>query len=112
MKESIAEKTKERWHGKRIHGQFPCNLDGKLVDIEQSYRYLKSVDSKGETESTVGAAQDQAISTNYFKNKISKEEIENKCRLCKQDFEQQMRNTWKVLKCGAGEGWRSVGPTM
>ena len=25
----------------------------------------------------------------------------------------QIRNTWKVLKCGAGEGWkRSVGPIM
>jgi hypothetical protein len=25
-------------------------------------------------------------------------------------LEQQIRNTWKVLKCGAGEGWRrSVG---
>jgi adenine-specific DNA methylase len=23
MKESIAEKTKERWHGKRMHGQWP-----------------------------------------------------------------------------------------
>jgi hypothetical protein len=37
----------------------------------------------GETESTIVAAQDQAISTNYFKNKILKEEIESKCRLCK-----------------------------
>jgi hypothetical protein len=27
-------------------------------------------------------------------------------------FEQQIRNTWKVLKCRAGEGWRSVGPIM
>ena len=26
---------------------------------------------------------------------------------------QQIRNTWKVLKCGAGEGWRrSVGPIV
>jgi len=26
---------------------------------------------------------------------------------------QQIRNIWKVLKCGAGEGWRrSVGPIM
>ena len=26
-------------------------------------------------------------------------------------FVQQIRNTWKVLKCGAEEGWRrSVGP--
>jgi len=30
------------------------------------------------------ATQDQAISTNYFKNKILKEEIESKCRLRKQ----------------------------
>jgi len=87
MKESIAEKTKERWHGKRIHGQFPCNLDGKLVDIEQSYRWLKSGDIKGETESTIVAAQDQAINTDYFKNKILREEIESKCWLCKQHEE-------------------------
>src|SRR5215470_16705623 len=84
MKDSIVEKTKERWHGKRMHGQWPRSLDGKLVDIEQSYRWLKHGDIKGETESTIVAAQDQAISTNYFKNKILKEEIESKCRLCKQ----------------------------
>ena len=54
----IAEKTKERWHGKRMHGQLPRNLDEKLVDIEQSYRWLKSGDIKGQTESTILAAQD------------------------------------------------------
>ena len=53
----------------------PCNLDEKLVDIEQSYRWLKSGDIKGETESTIVAAQDQANSTNYFKNKILKEKL-------------------------------------
>jgi len=53
----------------------PRNLDEKLVDIEQSYRWLKSGDIKGETESTIVATQDQAISTNYFKNKILKQEI-------------------------------------
>ena len=58
MKISIAEKTKERWHGKRMNGQLPRNLDEKLVDIEQSYRWLKSGDIKGETESTIVAAQD------------------------------------------------------
>ena len=35
MKDSIAEKTEERWHGKRMQGQLPRNLDEKLVDIEQ-----------------------------------------------------------------------------
>jgi len=87
MKDSIAEKIKERWHGKRVHGQLPCNLNEKLVDIEQSYRWLKSGDMKGETESKIVAAQDQAISRNYFKNNIFKEEIESKCWLCKQHEE-------------------------
>ena len=70
-----------------MHGQLPRNLDENLVDIEQSYRWLKAGDIKGETESTIVAAQDQAISTNYFKNKILKEEIESICRLCKQHEE-------------------------
>jgi len=51
MKESIPEKTTEKWHGKKTHGQLPRNLDEKLVDIEQSYRWPKSGDLKGETES-------------------------------------------------------------
>ena len=70
-----------------MHGQLPRNLDEKLVDIEQSYCWLKSDDIKGETESKIAAAQDKAISTNNFKNKILKEEIESKCRLCKQHEE-------------------------
>jgi hypothetical protein len=35
IKDSIAEKTNERWRGKMMHGQFPRNLDEKLN--EQSY---------------------------------------------------------------------------
>jgi hypothetical protein len=65
VKDIIVEKTNDRWHGKRKHGQLPRNLD--------------------ETESTIVAAQDQAISTNYFKNKFLKQEIGSKCRLCKQN---------------------------
>ena len=41
-------------------------------------------DIKGETESKMVAAQDQALSTNYFKNKILKQETDSRCRLCKQ----------------------------
>jgi len=52
-----------------------CHVtDEKLVDIEQSYRWLKSGDINGGTESTIVAAQEQTFSTNYFKNKILKEE--------------------------------------
>jgi len=71
----------------KLHGQLPCSLDEELVDIDQSYRWLKYGDIEGETEITIVADQDQAISTNYFKNKILKKEIEIKCRLCKQHEE-------------------------
>jgi hypothetical protein len=43
-----------------------------LVDKEQSYRWLKFGDIKGDTESTAVAAQDQALSTNCFKKKFWK----------------------------------------
>ncbi len=83
----MAEKMTESWQRKRMHGQMPRNLDEKLVDIEQSYRWPKTSIIKGETESKIVAAQDQTISTNYFKNKILKEEIDSKCQLCKQHEE-------------------------
>ena len=87
IKDSTAEKTKERWWVKRKHGQVPCNLDEKLGDNEQSYRWLKSGDINVETERTLVAAQGHEISTNYFKNKTLKEETDSKCRLCKQHEE-------------------------
>ena len=55
-----------------MHGQLPRNLDENLVDIVLSYRWLKSGDIKGQTESTTVAAQDQAISTNYLKIKFGR----------------------------------------
>jgi hypothetical protein len=45
---------------------------------------LKFGDIKGETESTIVAAQDQALSKNCFKEKILKEGIESKWQLCKE----------------------------
>jgi hypothetical protein len=70
-----------------MHWQLPHRLDKKVVAIEQSHWWLKSEDIKGETESTIVAAQDQAISTNYFKNKSLKGETDSICRLCKQHEE-------------------------
>jgi hypothetical protein len=70
-----------------MHRQLPRTLDEKLLDIGQSYRWLKYGDIKGETESTIVAAQDQAISTNYYKNKNLKKGSESKCRLCTQHEE-------------------------
>jgi hypothetical protein len=50
-----------------MRGQFQRNLDENLVDKEQSYRWLKFWDIKGETESTLVVTQDQAFSTKYLK---------------------------------------------
>ena len=66
INDSIAEKTKERWREKNMHGQFPRNLDENLVDNEQSYRWPKFRDIKGETESTVVVTPDQVVSTKYL----------------------------------------------
>jgi hypothetical protein len=70
IKTTIARNLKERWKAKRLHGQFSRSLDEGLIDKEQSYRWLKFGDIKGETESVIMAAQDQTIITNYFKKKF------------------------------------------
>jgi hypothetical protein len=46
-----------------------------MVDNEQSYRWLKFEDIKGDVESTIVAAGDQAFSTNYFKKKIVRKKL-------------------------------------
>jgi hypothetical protein len=53
------------------------------VDNEQSYRWVKFGNIKGETVSTGVAAQGQPVSTNNFKNKILKKKADSKCRLYK-----------------------------
>jgi CRISPR/Cas system-associated protein Cas7 (RAMP superfamily) len=65
-----AQNIREEREGKGIYGQFPCSLDEKLVDKEQSYRWLKFGDIKRETESTTVTAQDQALSTDCFRKKL------------------------------------------
>jgi hypothetical protein len=67
-----------------MRGEFPRSLDDMLVDREQTYRRLKFGDINGATESSVLAAQDQALGTNYFKKKVLKIEAESKCRPCKE----------------------------
>jgi hypothetical protein len=67
IKNLITQNIRGKWEEKRMHGQFPRSLDKKLMDKEQSYRWLKFGDIKGETESTIVAAQDQAIGTNYLR---------------------------------------------
>jgi hypothetical protein len=54
------------------------------LNKEQSYRWLKFGDIKGETGSTIVAAKNQVLSTNCLRKKIVREEIESKCQLCEE----------------------------
>jgi hypothetical protein len=54
----------------------PRNIGERLVDTEQSYRWLKYGDIKGETGNIkqLGQLYTKEISTNYINNKILKEQ--------------------------------------
>ena len=53
-----------------MHGQLPRNLGEKLVDIEQSYRWLNSGDIKGETESTIVQLRTKQLVKTILKTKF------------------------------------------
>jgi hypothetical protein len=95
LKRELQKGTRQRTAWQRIQkkggGEKGCmdsfHVTTKNWWIMKSYQWLKFGNIEGEIESTIVAAQDQAISTNYFKNKILKEEVDSKCRLCKQHEE-------------------------
>jgi hypothetical protein len=51
-----AQNKEEEWEERRMHGELSRSLNEKLVDKEQSYRWLKFGDIKGKTGSAVVAA--------------------------------------------------------
>jgi hypothetical protein len=52
-----------------MHGQLPRNLDEKLVDNKQSYRWLKFGHIKGGTGSKIVANQVKAIKSTILRIK-------------------------------------------
>ena len=49
---------------------------------EKNWNWLRYSGLKKETESTIFAAQEQAVGTNYIKSVIYKENVSKDCRLC------------------------------
>jgi hypothetical protein len=70
IKTTIARNLKERWEAKRLHGQFPQSLDEGLIDKEQSYRWLKFGDSKGEKESVIMQLRTRQLVQITLRNKF------------------------------------------
>ena len=64
-----------KWREKPMHGQYAREMKNETVDAELTFQWLKNGSLKGETESLIVAAQDQAISTNYIRKRIYGENI-------------------------------------
>ena len=64
-----------------MYGQFVREMPGE-VDKELSWQWTTRGDLKVQTEATIFAAQEQALRTNYVKNKIDKTSESPLCRMC------------------------------
>ena len=63
--------VKNKWHEKRMYGQFLHEMP-EQIDKNLSWKWLVQSDLKVQTETTICAAQEQALRTIYTKNKIDK----------------------------------------
>ena len=79
-KEAVEKTHSENLTEKKLHDQF--NKATSEVRGENSWDWLKSGCLKKETESTVFAAQYQAISTNNHRKVILGEDVSPLCRVC------------------------------
>ena len=74
------DEFKNKWHEKRIYGQFVREVPEE-IDKDLSWEWLVESDLKVQTEATVCAAQEQALRTNYAKNKTDKTLENPSCRM-------------------------------
>jgi len=51
----------KKWDNKVMHGQYIGSMDRQLIGEEESFQWLSRRNMKGETESEIIAAQDQAF---------------------------------------------------
>ena len=72
---------KNKWQEKRMYGQFVREMPEE-IDKDLSSKWLVQSDPKVKTEATICAAQEQALRTNYTKNKIDKTSENPLCRMC------------------------------
>ena len=81
FKKNSQNEFKNKWHEKRMYGQFVREMPEE-IDKDLSWKWLVQNDLKVQTEATICAAEEQALRTNYTKNKIDKRSENPLYRLC------------------------------
>ena len=79
-KEEIHKEHRRKYKGKPLHGQFIKATEE--VRSQRSWEWLKKGYLKKETESTIVAAQDQAVCTRNLINVVYGENVQSICRVC------------------------------
>ena len=73
---------RQKFKRKPMHGQFYQDLEGPSVYQEKSLAWLCSSGLKGEMESLIIAAQDQAVNMLYYERNIMKQPIDSNRNMC------------------------------
>ena len=80
-KEDVHKEHRKKYEGKPLHGQLRKATEE--VRSKRSWDWLKKGYLKKETESTIVAAQDQALCTRNLRNAVYGEKFESICRVCR-----------------------------
>ena len=71
---------KQKWEEKQLDGRFKRLINN--ISHDKTWTWLRKGNFKGETESFLIAAQDNAVRTNHIKARKDKTQQNSKCRLC------------------------------
>jgi len=82
--EARLRKFLKKLKNKVMQGEYIRNIDRQLISKEDAFLWVSKGDQKGETESEIVAARDQALQTKYYATKILDTERDSRCRLCQQ----------------------------